>query len=81
MVWNTLPAFLCFRAFSDSDTRIGSGKPMMKPMMHSRKVFFIRGQNCTSLKNREKFWKPTQMVSLDRMGSPGMKSWKAISTP
>ena len=72
---------LPFKAFSISATMIGSGKPMIKPMIQIRNVFCIKGQNIGSVKNRSKFWKPTQIVESDRILSPGMKSWKAISTP
>ena len=81
MVWRILAVLRLFVALSSSATMMGSGKPMTKPMMHSRKVFFIRGQNCTSVKKRVKFWKPTQRVYSPRIGSPGIKSWNAISTP
>ena len=60
---------------------IGSGKPMKKPMMQMRNVFFIRGQNIGSVKKRSKFSKPIQIVVSERILSPGMKSWKAIRIP
>ena len=81
IVCSTFAVRLPFIALSIRETMIGSGKPMIKPMIQIRNVFFISGQNIGSEKNRSKFWNPTQMVESDRILSPGMKSWNAISTP
>ncbi len=45
MVCRTFAVFLPFMALSMRETMMGSGKPMTKPMMQMRNVFFIRGQN------------------------------------